>query len=1073
MRLPSDQASRDIIRDKLGDCVWVEAGAGSGKTTELVTRLVNLIVRKQVPLSEIAAITFTRKAAAELKTRVQDAIEKAYREEKDPRRKQSLDAALSTLDALFAETIHAFCMQLLRERPLEAGVPPDFDLMERAEEASVQAAVLQRALDRLRKERSSEWEELRRAGLGPRQLSAAFGTLCDHAEVDFPTGDAKAPDFGALAKGLQGLVEAWDRLAGGPFDIKERVLYDAYAEVKRLVTLEDPPPQDSILSALRVFNRKVEPKAKSKNCKGWRDPDARRQAEELFVAFRDGTAQRELARWHAYLYGRALRVLLPAREETLEERLKLGRLAQGDLLRLAARMLRENPEVRAHLAKRYKYLFVDEFQDTDPVQAELMLLLTGDSPSSDWTKQKPRAGSLFVVGDPKQSIYRFRRADIAVYKQVKEIMVAAGALQAPLTASFRSQPAVCDWINSGFKGRILPEEASERQAPFASLDPMRVRPKGYGAGVYALDIPDQGKQDRIAPAEADAISKYIRHAIDSGQTVEDGKGDDVRLRPVRPGDFMIIARGKKFLAAYAGALDRLGIPNEVVATDRGGAWEGLGILISILKAVADPDDELAVVACLRGPLFGVSDDELYRHKKAGGSFRLTRKAEQEGPAARALNVLHECWLVSRRKPAGLALELILERTGLLASVRLQEDGPAHAADILAVVSFVRELGLAGETLASALEALEAEFEDNKGENIGRPPLNYGGDKVRIMNLHKAKGLEARFVFLTQPAMKTDHPPEIHIRRQGTKVEGFFPIQVKAGWQKRTLAAPEAWEPLKLDETAFQRAEADRLHYVAVTRAQDYLILTRYAGKIRENFKVFGPLLDLSEDIKPLPVPAQATSPKAAKSASLTSRDDASKSRAAAVSAKAAPSYELESVTDRVKDNAFDPAEADWGSAKGPRGMEWGVFIHKALETLVRSGETPKSKEIERLLVALAGPGTPYAAQAANAVPLIASALKSEVWSRMLASPERHTEVPFQATEGATVLSGAIDLIYRVDGGWEIIDFKTDNVGSDCSAWVTRYRPQLAEYAKWWEAITGERVRRTGLLFVQAGAVEWV
>lgn len=1071
MTLPPDQESRDTIRDKLDDCVWVEAGAGSGKTTELVNRIVNLIVRKRVPLSQIAAITFTRKAAAELKTRVQDAIERAFRDEKDPARKEALEGALSSLDSLFAETIHAFCMQLLRERPLEAGVPPDFELMEKGEDAGLRAGVLHGRLDRLRREDFAAWEELRQAGIGPHELSEAFATLCEHAEVEFPATDVKRPDFDALARGLKSLVAAWDLLAPGPFDTKERHVFDAYSRIKSLLAVEDPPAVDSLVTALLVFDRKFDPAAASKNCKGWRSPDARRQAEELFVAYRDGTALHEIRQWRAYLYKQALSVLLPARAEVLAVRLRLGRIMQGDLLRLAGRMLRDNPEVRRHLARRYRYLFVDEFQDTDPIQAEMMLLLTGDDDSSDWTKQKPRPGSLFVVGDPKQSIYRFRRADIAVYKQVRELMLKTGALEAPLTASFRSQPAVCDWVNAGFVG-ILPKDGDDRQAAFAPLVPMRRCPKGYSAGAFALDIPDQGKAAGIAAAEALAIADYIRDAIDKKQEVEAGKGEDIRMRAVRPGDFMIIARGKKNLAAYAGALDRLGVPNEVVVTDRGGAWQGLGVLIGMLKAVADPDDELAVVACLRGPLFGVSDDALYAHKRSGGRFRLTQACELDGPTAKALNVLHGCWLVSRQKSAGLALELILEKTGLLASVRAQEDGAAHAADILAVAAFVREMGLAGETLAGVLEALEAEFEDNKGENIGRPPLTHGGDKVRIMNLHKAKGLEARFVFLTEPSMKMDHSPELHIRRQGTAVSGYFPIQVKVGWGRRMLAAPDDWEALEQLESGFQNAEKDRLQYVAVTRAQDYLILTRYHGTIRANFQAFGPLKDLLTGLPSLPLPKESLRPDASPAAQVMERSVAAETRARRALEEAEASYAIVPISDLAKENAFDPATADWGAVKGPRGMEWGTFIHRVLETLARSGKMVKGKELEQLIIALAGSDSPFAGQAAKAAPLVANAMGTDVWKRMLASPERHSEVPFRALDGSNVMSGAIDLLYRVEGGWEIIDYKTDAVGADCGAWLEHYRPQLLGYKRWWETITGEPVKRCGLLFVRSGAVAW-
>ncbi len=1066
---PPDQAKRDIIRDELDRCVWVEAGAGSGKTTELVARLVNLITRKAVPLKNIAAITFTRKAAAELKTRVQDGIERARVKETDPGRKARLEDALASMDALFAETIHSFCMQLLRERPLEAGVPPDFDLMDGAEEAALRAEVLHRGLDLLRRSDAALWEELRVSGIGPRELAETFARLCEHAEVDFPAGKAQKPDFKKLAKGLERLVGMLKPLLGGPEDLdaKTRIWYEAYQSIQSALGVAKEGGQAALVEALMVFKDPVKVSQRPKANAGWKSLQARMEAEQHFQAFQESEASPAIRAWQACLYGAVMEALLPLRDETLRERIRLGRLSQGDLLRLAARMLRKNPKVRKQLAKTYQYLFVDEFQDTDPIQAELMLLLTGESDGDDWTKQKPRPGSLFVVGDPKQSIYRFRRADISVFKQVKDIMLKAGASEAQLTSSFRSQLAVCEWINKVFKGP-LPDAEDEKQAAYALLDPMRANVRDYPSGVYALDVPGGGKSAApVVEAEADAIAKYIRDAVVRKQDVEDGRGEKTVLRPARWGDFLIIGRGKRHLAAYARALDRLNIPNEVTATDRGGLWDGLGVLLGLLKAAADPDDELAIVACLRGPAFGVSDDELYMFKAGGGRFRLTVEPKGKGPAVRAMSVLRDCWLIGRDKPVGLAIETILERTGLAARVRGGDEGSAQAADLMAAVSYLRGRGLAGETLVGALKSLICELEDNKGEAVSRPPLSHDPNRVRIMNLHKAKGLEGKFVFLVEPVMKCDYKPQIHIRRKGDRAEGYMPVQVKAGFGWRVLAAPEDWDAHESAEAGFEAAEKNRLQYVAATRAQDFLILTRCAEKIHSNYQVFGPLHEHLRALPALKIPKEAKPLEAGKSV-LLSREKAYEARAAALKAALPASYELRAVTDIAKELPFDKGAADWGDAEGPGGMEWGSLIHKALEVLARSGERPGKKELSTLVVRLAGPGSSLAKYADKAVPLLENALKSEVWERMLKSPERYAEATFQVLKGKTVEPGVIDLVYRVDGGWEIVDFKTDNVGEDPSAWVEHYRPQLEEYTKQWQAITGEKVARKALLFVRKG-----
>lgn len=1067
---PPDQDKRDKIHNSLDRCAWVEAGAGSGKTTELVARLVNLVAHKGVPLSQIAAITFTRKAAAELKTRAQDGLEKARLAEKDPDKRAALEAAISSIDTLFAETIHSFCLQILRERPLEAGVPPDFELMNASEEARVQASILHRGLDRKRAQDPDAWEELHASGIGPRELAWSFAKLCEHSEVEFPAGDAARPDFKAMRESLKKLIARVKPLMGGPACIEKKpsAVYKAAQLLDAVLAI--PESSDAALvDALSIFKDEIEVSKKPRQQQGWITKDARMKAEAEFETSRVTSGERFLTQWKAYIYKQVLDLLLPLRAEVLAERIKLGRLTQSDLLRLATRLLREDQEVRAHLAQRFRCLFVDEFQDTDPIQAELMLLLTGEKPTDSWTQQTPRPGSLFVVGDPKQSIYRFRRADIGVYQQVKDLLLAAGAENAPLTATFRGQPKICEWVNGAFRN-ILPNEGTEQQAAFAPLKPVRACPEDYKPGVFALDIPAQpdNKGGTIAAAEAAHIARYIRRAVDDKMDIEDGKNGKPELRPARYGDFMIIGRTKSHLAAFAAALDALGIPNEVTTTDRGGDWDGLGLLVGLLKAVTDPDDSLAIVACLRGPLFGVSDEELFEFTKAKGRFGLAVAPEQKGSVARALTILHECWAAGRKKRAGQALETILERTGLLAQVRAGAEGSARAADLLSACAYIRARGLEGRTLGAAVEDLEAEFEENKGENIGRPPLAAAGDKVRIMNLHKAKGLEARVVFLVEPSVKGDHKPDFHVSRLGGKVQGYLSIQVKAGQGWRVLAVHPDWPALQQKELAFINAERDRLHYVATTRAKDFLVITRYAGKIKSNFAVFAALQSEIAKLPALKVPETAEAPKATRPplpdlAKLTGQ------RESAAAALAEPTYRTQKVTDLVKEHAFDRANADWGKSEGPHGPEWGTLIHRALECLVRSGDRPDDAALLALVRRLAGTGSPYAKEAEFALPLLRNALDSDIWKRMLASPERYAEAGIAGADGGALTAGSIDLIFRVDGGWELVDYKTDDVGADTEAWVAHYRPQLAGYAQRWEKATGESVISKSLLFLRTGA----
>jgi ATP-dependent helicase/nuclease subunit A len=1082
-RLPPDQKAREIIRKDLDHNVWVEAGAGSGKTTELVRRIVALVAAG-APVGEIAAITFTRKAAAELKTRCQIELEKAFQDTTVKTERERFGAALRDVDALCADTIHSFCAQILRERPLEAGISPAFALISKPEDLLLQKTKLQERLDDVRQTEPKTWDELQSSGIRAPQLQDAFRKLCMFAEVDFPAKAGKRPATTGILEQLKALQkELSQRVADEATGQKEgKELHAAYRRLDGLLRVRAFDDLADFLAALNIFKEPFEDfkgAGKEKSAKGWKTKDTGYDAQRLCNQFGANTAVPFLAAWDLYLYSLVLNTLLPARQAVLAARVKAGTLNENDLLRLTAQLLREHPDARRYFQKRIRRLLVDEFQDTDPIQAELMLLLTGDSETSDWTKQKPRPGSLFIVGDPKQSIFRFRRADIAVYKQVKEMLVKSGAKLAPLQATFRNQPAICDWANAVFKG-ILPPQDDGLQAAFAPLMPMRQAPKGYEPGLRKLLIPAAVAQKDIPLFEAEAMAAFIRHAVDTGWKIDAGRWDKPGLRGAKFSDFLIISRGKGDLTTYAAAMDRLGIPCDVIGLDAGGAWEALRTLIGLLRCLADPEDEVSVVAALRGPMFGLSDDELYQHRAKDLGFRFLGLPETAtGPVAESLRVMAECYLLSRRLMAGAAVEAILERTGLLASVRAQEGGSAQVSNLFAVIQQIRKESLEGHTLADAVESLVWELEDEKGENLNKTPLAAEEDKVRVMNLHKSKGLEGRVVFLAEPASGKPNgwPVDIHIRREGEKAVGFLPVQEDNGpHAKRNLAVPPDWNALSQLEKRYQDAETNRLLYVAATRAKDFLIISQYAGTIRGAGKPWEPFYPHLKDVPELGIPAVKAAPKGAKThATLADLKANAKSRQAAVEAATKPSYSLVTVTGTTHDATTRPAVAAAATGE-PGGMEFGTLIHSLLEALVQRQADPTDHELAASVKAAIGRDSAFVGHEKDALGLLKNALASSVWAAMRASPKRFSEVPFQALGDAksqTVVSGAIDLIYRVDGGWAIVDYKTDRIGKDAAPWVELYAPQLKLYREHWERITGEKVVQCGLLFVRTGHVEWI
>ena len=340
--------------------------------------------------------------------------------------------------------------------------------------------------------------------------------------------------------------------------------------------------------------------------------------EPLHAQFCETTVTPYLSAWRQYVYRLSVTLLTRAREYAATERRRLNSLNYGDLLILTAKVLRENAAVRRALQRKYRYLFVDEFQDTDPVQAEIVFLLaaqedglhaasgsirrrqdtrerraeSGERKSeADWRTVPLRRGALFVVGDPKQSIYRFRRADIEIYNTVRERFADPSIGRVvPLTTNFRSVPALCEWANEVFDGPF-PAQPTPHSPRFARLDPGG-KQAGQAGGIFTLSY--SGEPKGVAVEDANRIARYIRSEVDAGRR--------------RFSDFLILTRKKKDrIAPYASALESLNIPLEVSGAGAFGESEEVRALTTLLRVLADPQDPLPLINVLRGPLFGISD----------------------------------------------------------------------------------------------------------------------------------------------------------------------------------------------------------------------------------------------------------------------------------------------------------------------------------------------------------------------------------------------------------------------------------------------------------------------------------
>ncbi len=864
----NDLAARERIRSDLETTLIVEAAAGTGKTTELVARIISL-VRSGVGLDRILSVTFTDKAAGEMKLRLRAELEKA-RAGAVAIEHDRFTLALSRLEVAQIGTIHSLCADLLRERPVEARVDPLFEvaagetadrLFDQAFDSWFQQVVadppegVRRLLRRKSRFRDApgQREVLREAGR----------SLADHR--DFAAPWRREPFNRAQA--VAGLVEKLGELAAisakaqRPQDWCAKSLAELarwHGELVRREALRgrDDDGVEAELSALC--------KHKLWAWKGSGKFFASGLERASVVALRDAVkveleqfTERAEADLAACLHDE-LRPLIDAYEAL---KTRAGCLDFLDLLLRARDLVRDDRQVREELQARFNRLLVDEFQDTDPLQAEILLLLAADDPAErDWTRAHPLPGKLFVVGDPKQSIYRFRRADIALYEDVKARLLSRGAELIHLTVSFRSVPSIQTAVNAAFAPRMI-SAGDGAQASYVALDPARPEPAGRPT-VVALPAPkiygDRGVAKWIIEKSyPDAVGAFVDFLVrKSGWTITERDKPDAPV-PLEARHICLLFKrmqsfGDDLTRGYVRALEARRIAHVLVGGRSYHEREEILAVRNAATAIEWPGDELAVFATLRGPFFALGDDALLlfheRQKKLSPLRRfepvaLAALSPPEREVADALAVLRELHLRRNRRPIADTLSRLLDQTRAHAGIAIWPTGEQALANVLQVLELARRFEAAGaSSFRGFVDRLAADAD--RGESGEAPVVEEGTEGVRIMSVHKAKGLEFPVVILCDPTAP------LSFRNPSRHVDPARKL-----WAM-PLAGCVPAELLEHREAVLQRDrdEAVRVAYVAATRARDLLVLPQTGdGELEGWLDVLNPAL--------LPRPLDRRSPR--------------------------------------------------------------------------------------------------------------------------------------------------------------------------------------------------------------------
>jgi len=806
----SDAAARQAIETDLDSTLFVQAGAGTGKTTALVRRILALIA-SGVEIKHIAAITFTEKAAAELQARIRRKLQEAILNSADssvpanhsppastfapdelsaasnfepPADFASLNSAqlyskaLADLDNAAISTLHSFAQRILAEHALDADLPLQFEVFDPV------ASVIGFA---------ESWEQFHADCLLDDNHAQAF-LLADTMEIRSDWLKNVASSF----------RDNWDLLEA--------------CSRKSLPPLGEIPL----------------------------DPDDQT----------DEDCQKVIAYLESLIADFTL--------EQAASRKTQGQMIFHDLLVLARDLL-ANPErgasVRASLHNRYKFLLIDEFQDTDPIQIELAVRIASavDQPEkngrSRWQDHQIETGRLFFVGDPKQSIYRFRRADISLYLEAAKRFGSPDGQTLGLTANWRSTEPLISWVNHTFGNLISSAEGSQSQ--YEPLEAMRKPMAGDPGPSIALigadahkRIPKLGEDGNpekyksgkrkgqpkfkkqtmpyIREAEAHDIACLIRQIADEEWLVGRKSAESYDARPAQLSDICILIPKRTGLPILETALSKAGIPYRVEVSNQIFSAPEIRDLLAVLSAIEDPADELMVTTALRSPAFGCGDDDLFAYCLKGGDWNYLNPwpaVDSDGENCLVANSLE--WLREQHlqrslfTPSQVVEKVVRERHLLELSL-----ADKNYRDIWRRLRFIGSLARqftdqTGGTLRQFLQWLKRLGEDKmKLEETIVPESDYNA--VRIMTVHAAKGLEFPIVILADMASQ--------MAERKTNGGVVWDNSGQSGIYFKKDLANKTYEDFAEAHRTFSHHENIRKLYVACTRAKDHLVVSLHRNE---------------------------------------------------------------------------------------------------------------------------------------------------------------------------------------------------------------------------------------------------
>jgi CRISPR-associated exonuclease Cas4 len=1095
-----DQPARLRALTDIDATLLVEAAAGTGKTSLIAGRLTVLLASGVSPAS-IAAITFTELAASELSVRVHRYVEQllegeipeslrlAFPQGLQAAHRPALAAAANRLDELTITTIHAFCQIIICSYAVEADIDPGAQILDAPQREAAFDAIFDQWLRRRLGDMAPPGDTI--ATLSRDDPRRVVKTLHEFARFHASHRGARAPEADLSGRPDIDLVEAVGEFrrwaSSAPPEPKTSALLDQLEVLSGFFAQSfDPPPafprlwklahpphlrcmrKDSF-ELLRPRNKSAWERTAGKDHGSRLNAEAESHFERVDECFRD-------------LLGKIATAVVGTLSEELGEVLSdyaafkraAAVLDFDDLLERAGNLVRGHDAVRRALGERYRHIFVDEFQDTDPLQTEILFRIAATEPAERWQDVRLHAGALFVVGDPKQAIYRFRGADVGSYTEARaaiERLWPANVLQ--VTANFRSRPSILDHVNACF----APVFSVAGQPDYVALTATVGAPDHNGpcVGKIVVDVQPGAYAADIRDAEARAVAELCHRLLGSLRV----RGADGALVPLTPGGIALLAPTTTDLWRYERALEALDIPFASQAGRNLFRRQEVQDLLALARTLADPRDTMAFGALMRGPLVGLSEEELLDVAAALPTdpdrpdehprFSMSTNVEHVShPIARqALGILQELRRRARSLTPSLLLAEAMERLmvrPILAS-RGQAAHPRAVANVEAFLERAKPYDVRG--LKAFVRDATREWREGAPRNEGR--VDSDGEAVQIITVHGAKGLEWPVVIPINTGSE--------FRRRDRFVHRSSDDTLH--WLVGEVVPPQLMAALAADDESVAR-ERKRLWYVACTRARDLLVVPE-VGQAQQ--KSWARVLDLGcQDLPVVDAPRGGSVAAADETAPANSQSpEVFAAELARIAEAAAPLTWLRpSAHDADRSVVLETAPPD-GIADAPEaplpvgaGRIRGLVLHKLMEEMLTGETAERSVSLRtraQVLVGELAARTGIDSQLPNAREVAATVLRTLQLPEIAALRARLVaEVPIYAmiNNGVTptALAGRIDAMAIEEGKPRVVlDWKSDVAPTDED--MRDHAVQLRHY------LDATGAPRGALVYMSVGQVRWL